>query len=87
MKYPRFSHLKHSKKPVGECEACDKPAHFYVIVEFDYMRGNDGAYKTCQRHASIAQDNIKKFLAHITTKDKFIKRPSPPSLSQVAEED
>lgn len=68
MKYPRCSDLKYSRKPLGECEACSLPAHFYVRVAFTYMRGDDEVYKACQRHASIAKDNIKKFLSRIETK-------------------
>lgn len=78
MKYPQFRGINPSKgkKSIGECCACDKPAWFHVIIAFDWMRGNDEVYSTCQRHALIAQDNIKKFLAHVETKELYLKRKS-----------
>ena len=46
--------VQDSKKE--KCEACDEPVASIVRVQFDYMRGNDGFFKVCERHRRLAQN-------------------------------
>lgn len=74
---PEIREQGKADNPKGEeCEACAKTATRWVRVAWDYMRGNDDIYLVCDRHASIANQNLRRFLAHCRSKDKFLNRES-----------
>lgn len=58
-----------------ECACCEKKPTHWVRISETHMRGEDDFYDICQRHLSMAHENIEKFFAHMRTKNKFLKRP------------
>lgn len=71
-KYPRWGG-EYERAEGDVCEACDKPATHTVTVEYGYMRGTDHEpHAVCPRHRIVAKNQIRRFIAHMVTKERFL---------------
>lgn len=57
-----------------ECCACASRATGQVRVAWDYMRGNDDWMPVCSRHLKMAKKKENRFVAHMLTKDRHLRR-------------
>lgn len=69
--YPRWGGDSPLTAPC-ECAACDKPAVVSVGIEWDWMRGEDSYVPACRWHKKMALNEVKRFVGHINSKDKFL---------------
>lgn len=59
--------------PAKECAGCDRPATHFVVVRSGPFRGSDmDDYDACQRHMSMAQQNLDRFFGHVRSKGRFV---------------
>ena len=72
--YPDVRDLLNTKAMPGtKCCACDGPGWRLVRIAWDYMRGSDDILPACKRHWNMADSNEGRFIAHMLTKDKFVR--------------
>ena len=70
--YPRWSGLaKGYKGQPKDCECCHRRATQIVGVDFGYMSDDRETYLVCDKHAAMAQNSLRRFLAHANTADKW----------------
>lgn len=57
----------------NECEACAKSANASVQIQWGWSRSDDEWYDVCSRHAQMAREKVTRFIAHVSSKEKFLK--------------
>lgn len=63
----------YAREEFRACAACDKEATHWATISWSYMRGEDDSEPVCQRHERMAWKQFSRFMAHIATKEKFLK--------------
>lgn len=72
--YPQLHSIRYSDAVEADCVACERIAIATARVEWSYMRGEDEFEPVCRRHAQMAENQFKRFIAHMNTKEEFLKR-------------
>lgn len=60
-KYPRFRSAK-KMGPGAKCQFCESASTHRVLIEMNFMRGDDESFRVCTEHLKTAQRSAKLLL-------------------------